>query len=131
MVEDTKICPFCAEEIKAAATKCKHCGSDLHELARSKEKKERGSQAAIGCLIILSLAAVFYLVSLFLPSTPVRPTTEPSYPTGVLSCRDCADAGMEILARNNLKEPILATPAIIENKLYVRTAQHLYAFAEP
>lgn len=27
--EDTKICPFCAEEVKAAAVKCKHCQSDL------------------------------------------------------------------------------------------------------
>lgn len=25
----TKQCPFCAEEILAAAVKCKHCGSDL------------------------------------------------------------------------------------------------------
>ena len=25
----TKTCPFCAEEVKAAAVKCKHCGSDL------------------------------------------------------------------------------------------------------
>lgn len=26
---DTETCPMCAEEIKAAALKCKHCGSDV------------------------------------------------------------------------------------------------------
>jgi len=26
----TKTCPFCAEEVKVAAVKCKHCGSNLH-----------------------------------------------------------------------------------------------------
>ncbi|MEQ1837544.1 MAG: superinfection immunity protein [Candidatus Nitrotoga sp.] len=25
----TKICPFCAEEVRAEAIKCKHCGSDI------------------------------------------------------------------------------------------------------
>ena len=26
---DTKLCPFCAEDIKSAAIKCKHCGEML------------------------------------------------------------------------------------------------------
>jgi hypothetical protein len=34
----------------------------------------------------------------------------------------------EVLARNDLGESIAATPAIAEGNLYVRTAQHLYAF---
>jgi outer membrane protein assembly factor BamB len=35
-----------------------------------------------------------------------------------------------VLARNNLGEEIKATPAIVDNKLYVRTEGHLYAFSE-
>lgn len=27
--DEYKVCPFCAEQVKAAAIKCKHCGSDL------------------------------------------------------------------------------------------------------
>lgn len=29
VVADTKKCPKCAEDIRAAAIKCKHCGSEL------------------------------------------------------------------------------------------------------
>lgn len=29
IAEGMKLCPYCAEEVKAAATKCKHCQSDL------------------------------------------------------------------------------------------------------
>ena len=29
IADDTKKCPFCAEDIKIQATKCKHCGSVL------------------------------------------------------------------------------------------------------
>ncbi len=35
---------------------------------------------------------------------------------------------LEVLARNELPEPILATPAIVDGKIYVRTLSHLYAF---
>jgi len=40
------------------------------------------------------------------------------------------DAGEElkILARNQLESGILATPALVDGKIYVRTESHLYAF---
>lgn len=46
---------------------------------------------------------------------------------GTLTVFAAGDA-FKILARNDLQEPILATPAIAAGKLYVRTQGHLYAF---
>jgi hypothetical protein len=34
------------------------------------------------------------------------------------------------MARNNLDEPIFATPAIVESVIYVRTVGHVYAFGK-
>ncbi len=36
----------------------------------------------------------------------------------------------KMVAKNDLEEMIFATPAVIENTIYVRTSGHLYAFAE-
>jgi outer membrane protein assembly factor BamB len=42
------------------------------------------------------------------------------------------EAGHElhVVARNNLEERLMATPAIVDGKLYIRTAGHLYAFGK-
>jgi outer membrane protein assembly factor BamB len=40
------------------------------------------------------------------------------------------DDKLKVLARNNFKEKIFATPAVAENKIYLRTIGHLYALGE-
>jgi len=40
------------------------------------------------------------------------------------------DDKLKVLARNNFQEQIFATPAVAENKIYLRTVAHLYALGE-
>jgi outer membrane protein assembly factor BamB len=49
---------------------------------------------------------------------------------GVVAVLDAGEQ-MNVLARNKLDGGILATPAIVDGKLYVRTERDLYAFAAP
>jgi outer membrane protein assembly factor BamB len=37
---------------------------------------------------------------------------------------------LEAVAHNDFGEPIFATPAIVDTKIYVRTTMHLYAFGQ-
>jgi outer membrane protein assembly factor BamB len=37
---------------------------------------------------------------------------------------------LDVAARNDFEEPIYATPAIVDAKVYVRTTSHLYAFGQ-
>ncbi len=43
-MNNTKICPYCAEEIKQAAIICKHCKSKL-TIMQIEEAKETGSMS--------------------------------------------------------------------------------------
>ena len=38
---------------------------------------------------------------------------------------------LNVVARNDLREDVMATPAIAGNRIYYRTAGHLYAFGQP
>lgn len=48
---------------------------------------------------------------------------------GVITVVAAADQ-LRVLAQADLKEAIMATPALVEDKLYVRSASHLWAFSE-
>jgi outer membrane protein assembly factor BamB len=48
---------------------------------------------------------------------------------GVVSVIGTGDK-LDVLARNNLEEPIFATPAIVESVIYIRTPAHVYAFGK-
>ncbi len=41
-----------------------------------------------------------------------------------------AGDALKVLARNDLREPIFATPAIIDGRLYLRTEKHLFVFEQ-
>ena len=48
---------------------------------------------------------------------------------GVVTVIQVADK-LKVLARNDFRERVFATPAVVENKIYLRTAGHLYALGE-
>ena len=48
---------------------------------------------------------------------------------GVVTVYEAGDS-LKILAKNNLRERVMATPALVDGKIYVRTEKNLYAFGE-
>ena len=49
---------------------------------------------------------------------------------GVVTVVDAGDK-LKVLARNDLGEPLMASPAVVNGVIYIRTASGLAAFAQP
>ena len=49
---------------------------------------------------------------------------------GVVSVLDATSDKLNVLARNDLKAPVFASPAIVDGVIYIRTDKRLMAFGE-
>lgn len=58
---ETKRCPYCGEEIKSAAIKCRHCGEFLN---KSDEKVEIKKGAKNNTVIIITMVAIVIITAL-------------------------------------------------------------------
>ena len=79
---DTKLCPYCAEEIRAEATRCRFCRSRLMTLDTDRwqrhhpEAKIAGVCSALARVFVVPVAAVrlaFVVLSQLVPLKPTQP----------------------------------------------------------
>lgn len=114
-MNDTKKCPYCGEEIKSVAKKCRHCGSWLNETTTASVKPNSSSSdnkkyLIIGGTVVVIIAIVVAIFMMSQSTTDKRSSytddesvelieevTEelPSNSLWGMSCKDACYRGVE------------------------------------
>ncbi|MCM1264727.1 MAG: zinc ribbon domain-containing protein [Candidatus Gastranaerophilales bacterium] len=86
---DTKRCPYCGEEIKSTAIKCKHCGEFLNEDkidnsdSNVLDNKNTGNKVGLTCAWVAGVILLLGIIGSFIPddtvSTPETTSSSNNY----------------------------------------------------
>lgn len=72
MTEETKICPYCGEQILKVAIKCKHCGEWLDENYQEAPQQYYIQESNDGCLgVIWKTVVIVITIVILLAILPV------------------------------------------------------------